>query len=146
MRSKQARPSPLSLPLVPRELHERRRIIANIDEPETGDFDFGVYDKAHPIFGERETIARIKKEIRGLRGEWVRMTARGIRVDENGDEHRYKFTAVTLYRRYDDLFGPGSAYADIIHSVVSRYSEDEISTLDIDLEIIDEPENPEVFL
>jgi hypothetical protein len=128
---------------MPRELHERRRIIANADEPETGDFQFGLYDKAHPVFGDEEVVARIKRELRGLRGEWLTVIAHGIRVDDNGDEHRFRFKRTFLYRRYADMFGPGSAYSDIIHSVVSKYSEDELTTLALDVEIADEENIPD---
>ncbi len=135
-------------PFMPRELQERRRILANVDEPGTGDYDFGFYNKAHPIFGEPETIARIKKELRGLRGEFVTVIASGLREDDNGDEHRYKFKRTILYSRYDDLFGPGSAYADIVHSIVEKYSDNALTTLHLDVELTPEDEIPddEVFL
>lgn len=145
--SKRAR-LPAPLPTLPRELHERRRILANADEPSTGDYDFGFYNKAHPVFGDPDTIKRIKRELRGLRGEWVTVIASGLREDENGDEHRYRFKRTVLYSHYEALFGPGSAYADIVHSIVEKYSDDALTTLHLDIEITPEEDIPddEVFL
>ena len=128
-----------------RERHERRRILANPDEPKTGDYAFGLYDKAHPIKGKPETIKAIKRELRGYRGEWVTMYAYGMREDaETGDEKRFKFKHTFLYRKYSDVFGPGSAYGAIVHAVRDKYSEDALTTFHLDIEFADPADIPEL--
>lgn len=117
-----------------RELGPKRHILANMDEPKAGDYSYGLYDKAHPVHGDPDTIARIKKELRGLRGRDVRVIIRGARIDEDGKARRFTASREITLNRYSDLFGPGSAYGSVMHAVRERHSGDTLVTYEITLE------------
>lgn len=121
-----------------RERKERRFIVANPDEPKTGDFEYSLYDKAHPTHGDPETIAYMKKGLRGLRGERLKMTFNGSHIDEDGTPHRFRIQRTFNYRNYTDVFGPGSAYASAIHAVRDKYSNETLVTYSIAFDILDE--------
>jgi hypothetical protein len=127
---------------VARERHPRRLVLANPDEPKTGDYEFGLYEKAHPHFGDKETVARIKKGLRGLRGEKVRMFLKGSHGD--GEEvQRFRIQRTFNYRRYSDVFGPGSAYASAIHAVKDKYSDQQLVTYSLEFQIVDDDADDE---
>lgn len=111
-----------------------RVILVNPDEPRAGDYSYGLYDKAHPIFGEAETIAYMKQQLRGLRGEEVTMTFKGIRIDDEGTSRRFTVARTFKLRQYSDVFGPGSAYASAIHAVRERHSAETLVTHSITVE------------
>lgn len=118
-------------------MKDRRRIIANPDEPRAGDHGYQLYNKAHPISGNQDTISDMKKQLRGLRGKTVRVTINGAHIDPDTLQPR-RFTAsrVIDYNMYSDMFGPGSAYASALHDVKERYSNDVLVTYSIDIEEI----------
>lgn len=112
-----------------------RVIVVNPDEPRAGDYSYGLYDKAHPVFGEPDTIDYMKKQLRGLRGEDVVMTFKGIRIDDEGNEKRFTVRRAFTMRQYSDVFGPGSAYASAIHAVRERHSDETLVTHTLTVEI-----------
>lgn len=120
---------------MPKEREPNRRIIlANPDEPRAGDYSYGLYDKAHPVFGERETIDYLRKQLRGLRGERVTARFNGARIDEEGNTRRFVVKRTFKLNRYSDLFGPGSAYASAVHAVRDRHSDETLVTHSITIE------------
>ncbi len=117
-------------------------ILVNPDEPRAGDFSYQLYDKLHPIHGNREEIARVKKEFAGLRGERVRLILNGQYIDKDTLEvRRFRLTRTFNYRKFWDAFGPGSAYARAMHAYRNKHSGDgsgdEYTTLSIALEVVD---------
>lgn len=126
-----------------KERHAKRRVLANPDEPRAGDFQYSLYDKAHPVHGDPDTIARLKKELRGLRGEKVTVVFKGAHVDEEGTAHRFRLQRTFNYRQYGDMFGPGSAYADAVHFIRDKYSNEELVTYSFDVEVADDDDENE---
>lgn len=119
------------------EREARRVIKTNPSEGSTGDFTYGFYDRSHPITGDSREIQRVKQELIGLRGERIVVHVRGKRIDaDTGRERRFDVKRELTYNRYTDLFGPGSVYADAIKAVRERYSEDELVTDDITIEVL----------
>jgi len=116
----------------------KRVVLANPDEPNAGEFAYTLYDRAHPLYGERDEIARIKKQLSGLRGEYVTVHLKGKRIDEDGETHYFDLQRSFTYANYRSLFGPGSAYSDIIHFVRDNHSSDEISIKSLTVEVNDE--------
>lgn len=122
----------------------KRRIVANPDEPRTGDHQYQMYDKLHPMHGDPQEIARVKRQLAGLRGEWVKLTFKGARIvdgDEGTEEKRFKLVRTFAYRSYRDVFGPGSAYASIIHFIRNKYSRDTLVTYELDIEIAEDEDS-----
>lgn len=105
---------------------KKRVIIANPDEPRAGDYAYSFYDKTHPVFGQAEDIARMKKEIRGLRGETVTMRFSGRHKAQGEPEKKFTITRVFKLTGYDSVFGPGSAYGSAIHTIRDKYSNDKL--------------------
>lgn len=112
----------------------KRTIIANPDEPNTGDFAYGLYDKAHPVFGDQQTIDYFRGQLKGLRGKEIKTTFRGMRRDEDGTERRFNVTRTFKAKSYNDFFGPGSAYASAMHQVREKYSDEELIILSFEIE------------
>jgi hypothetical protein len=116
----------------------KRVVLTNPDEPRAGDYAFQLYDNAHPINGDPETIARMKAALRGLRGEEVTMVFKGHRVDsDTGETKRFRVTRNFTLNSYSDVFGPGSAYASAAHYVRDKYSSDELLMDSIEIEEYD---------
>jgi hypothetical protein len=117
------------------ERHGRRRIlIANPDEPRAGDYAYQLYDKAHPVFGDPEVIASMRRQLRGLRGETVVMRVKGAHIDEDGTVHRFTARRTFVMNRYSDVFGPGSAYASMVHAVREKHSDEVLVTYAIEID------------
>jgi hypothetical protein len=110
------------------EEHKSRVILANPDEPRAGDYSYGLYDKAHPVFGEPDTIEYFRKQLRGLRGKRVTMTVKGARIDDDGKTRRFNVSRTFTLKTYSNVFGPGSAYASAIHSVRELHSDETLVT------------------
>ncbi len=129
---------PLTLQGRPRQSHQieplakereaKRIILANPDEPRAGDYSYGLYDKAHPVFGEAETIAYMKKQLRGLKGERITVEFKGVRIDDDGESKRFTVKRTGTYRQYSSMFGPGSLYASAMHAVRERHSDETLVT------------------
>lgn len=111
-----------------KEREARRVILANPDEPRAGDYSYGLYDKAHPVFGEADTIAYLKKQLRGLRGERITVEFKGVRINDEGESRRFTVKRTGVYRQYASMFGPGSFYASAMHAVRERYSDETLVT------------------
>lgn len=121
------------------ERKNRRFILANPDEPQAGDYAYGLYEKAHPIRGDAETVSHFKKELAGLRGERVTLFFNGKRIDAETDkEHTFRLQRTFVFRKYADVFGAGSAYASAIHFMRDAHSDDELLIMSIALEIADD--------
>ena len=117
------------------ERQGKRELIVNPDEPRTGDFAFDFYDASHPVFGRPGVVSRLKGELRGLRGEDLKVTVRGRRVDaDTGQERRFQVIRTVHYRNYNDLFGPGSVYGSAIKAVRDRHSDEQLITDSITIE------------
>lgn len=90
-------------------------------------------------------MSRLKKSLSGLRGERVRLVFNGFRQDEEGNKTRFRATRTFNYRKYGDVFGPGSAYASALHWQRDKHSSDQFVTVSIGLEVIeiddDEPDD-----
>lgn len=122
----------------PRKGPNRRRIVINEEERRAGDFAYALYNKVHPHHGDEEIIAKVKRQLKGLRGERLKMTIKGTRVDEHtGDEHRFRITRHVNYANIWHLFGPGSAYASALHAYRDRHSGDELSIQTIDFDVVE---------
>lgn len=119
---------------------DHRFILANPDEPSTGQYAFTLYEQAHPIRGDKNTIAHFKKLLAGLRGERVTLHFNGVVNDpETGErETRFRIQRTFNYRRYSDLFGAGSAYASAVHFVRDKYSDYQLVAMSMSLDIADE--------
>lgn len=118
-----------------REEHGKRRVLlANPDEPAAGDFAYMLYDKAHPIHGDPETINRFRRELRGLRGQEVTLKMRGSRLDDEGNERRFVARRTFTLNRYSDVFGAGSAFASALHDVRERHSDEELTIYEVSIE------------
>lgn len=115
----------------------RRRIVVNPDEPKAGDFAYTLYNKVHPHHGDKEIVAGLKKQLKGLRGERVKVTIRGVREDDDGDEHTFRLQRHVNYRKFWDVFRPGSAYAEAMHAYRDRHSEDMLAVTSVDIEVVD---------
>lgn len=121
---------------------KKRVILANEDEPKTGDYMYGLYDRTHPVFGQKDEIARMRRELRGLGGSRVTLTLNGSRIDEEtGEEKRIRIRRTFTMNTYRDIFGPGSAYASAIHSVREKHSGDVIITHSLTIEETDMEED-----
>lgn len=105
---------------------KRRVVLANPEEPKAGDFAYGFYDRTHPVDGDPEEIARMKRAIRGLLGETVTMRFGGEHIDDDGMSKKFTITRRFKLTNYDSVFGPGSAYASAIHTIRDKYSSDEL--------------------
>lgn len=128
-------PATLTLPTLAKERHPKRRVIlANPDEPRAGDYSYGIYDKAHPVFGDKATVDYFRGQLRGLRGERVTMKVNGVRVDEDGESHRFVIRRTFTLNRYSDVFGPGSAYGSAIHAQREAHSDDTLVTHSLTIE------------
>lgn len=103
-----------------------RRILANPDEPRAGDNVFDFYNKAHPVFGEPETISYLRGQLRGLRGKTITLKISGIRQNEDGDERRFVSTKKLTVNNYSDIFGTGGAFIESARGAVERDSEDKL--------------------
>lgn len=112
----------------------KRRILANPDEPNAGDFAFGLYDKAHPVFGDPWTIGYMRGQLQGLGGKHVKVVLRGRRKSEDGEYHRWTVTRSLTLRNYNDVFGPGSVMASGLHQIRDKYSEDILILDSFDIE------------
>lgn len=112
----------------------RRVIPTNPDEPKAGDYSYGLYDKAHPVFGDPDTVAYFKRELRGLRGEHVTVTFKGVRIDDDGETRRFNVRRTIKYNQYSDMFGPGSAFASATHAIRERHSDETLVTQQIIIE------------
>jgi hypothetical protein len=120
---------------VPKKPTEKRQILANPDEPRAGDYSYGLYDKAHPVYGDPSTINHLKGQLRGLRGKTVTATFSGARIDDDGTKRRFTAKRTFVLNRYTDMFGPGSAYSSAIHDVRDRHSDETLVTYSITIEV-----------
>lgn len=129
---------------MPPDKAPRRFALVNPDEPRSGDFAYGLYEKAHPIRGDAETIAYYKKALKGLRGRRVKLTFNGKRVDpESGKERNFRVQRTFQFRKYSDVFGSGSAYASAIHVIRDAHSDEELAVLSISIEEADDSDDDE---
>lgn len=125
---------------------KKRVILANPDEPRAGDFAFQFYDKAHPTHGDRETVNRLRRELRGLAGEHVTMTFNGKRTDpDTGDRHRFRIRRTFKLENYRSVFGPGSAFASAIHYIRDEHSDEELVIDTFSIEEADDFDEDEEF-
>lgn len=116
----------------------KRRLIVNPNEKKAGDFAYGLYNKVHPFHGDQDLVKQLKRQLKGLRGHRVKITIRGQREDdETGDAHRFSISRHVNYRKFWDVFGPGSAYASALHAYRDKHSEDALSVTHIDIEEVD---------
>jgi len=114
---------------------KKRVVIANEDEPKTGDYAYNFYDNTHPLNGQPEEIARMRRALRGLKGEEVTLTFKGLWKDaETGREHAFKVRRTFQLNTYRDAFGPVSAYASAIRYVRDKHSDDVIAIQSIVIE------------
>ena len=102
---------------------DKRRLIVNPDEPRTGDNGFTVYDDAHTIHGRAEVRDRFRKELKGLRGETITVTVRGIRQDQSGKERNWSARRTIELNRYDDIFGANGVLISALKSQMKRDSD-----------------------
>lgn len=125
-----------------KERKARRHVIANPDEPRAGQYDFSYYKSTHPVTGNRETIKNVKKELRGLRGHRVTMWVNGWHTSTDDPENpvHFRLKRVFNFRKYDDAFGPGSAYHSAIKYIRDQYSDDQLGTTSITFEVADDDE------
>lgn len=121
------------------ERFSKRNILANPDEPATGDYSYGLYDKTHPSFGDVDMIAYMKRQLRGLRGQRVTMVFQGAHIDEFNKIRKFNVKRTFTINRYSDVFGPGSAYASAIHAVRELHSHETLVTYSLTVE----PADPE---
>lgn len=115
----------------------KRVLIVNPDEPRAGDYAYGLYDKAHPNYGDPDTVEHFRKQLAGLRGERVRLVINGQRTTDDGEEKRFRLTRTFNYRNYRDVFGPGSAFASAMHAQRDAHSEDQLVAFSVALEVLD---------
>jgi len=114
---------------------EKRRIIINEDDPQTGDFGFTVYDDAHPKTGKEGVIERYKKSLTGLRGHEVTVTVRGVRVDpESARETRWSAKRSLVLNSYSDLFGANGVLISALKSQMKRDSDSELDVTSITID------------
>jgi hypothetical protein len=143
--SKQA-PVPRAFPPeMPRERKERVFINPNPDEDSgAGDYQYGFYDKAHPVFGLSEIVKEIKSSLRGLRGEWIRMyvhaSAKPADATDEEEARQFRLQRTFLYRNYTDVFGPGSAFASVVHWFRENHSDEVLAVHELEFEMVDEEE------
>lgn len=116
---------------------KKRVILANPEEPRAGDYSYGLYDKAHPIYGDPETVKRIRGELRGLRGETVTMTFTGAHIDDSGKARKFRVQRTFQLNSYSDVMGPGSAYASAVKYIRDKHSEETLVTYGITVETAD---------
>ncbi len=112
---------------------DRRRIVVNPDEPRTGDFAYQFYDKAHPHFGDKSTINRIRSQLRGLRGRRVKVVVHAGFAEEEGTETPRVFQRTITLNRYGDIFGPGGAYSEMMHELRNEHSEAGLYAYSVDV-------------
>ena len=112
----------------------KRIILANPTEPRAGDYAYGLYDKAHPVTGDPETIQRLRSSLRGLRGQDVTVTFNGAHIDSGGKIHRFRIKRSLTLNAYSDIFGPGSAYASAVKTVRDKHSDELLVTYGITVE------------
>lgn len=105
---------------------KKRVVLMNPDEPRAGDYAYQLYDHTHPLNGEPETVSRMRKALKGLRGEEVTLTFNGQHISEDGEKRRFSIKRTFTLNRYADVFGPGSAFASAIHYVRDKHSGDEL--------------------
>jgi hypothetical protein len=114
---------------------KRVEILANPDEPTTGDYMYGLYDKTHPLNGLKDEISRMRGALRGFGGKEVKLTVRGSRIDEEtGTEKRFKYSEKFQLNNYRDVFGPGGAYSAVLRNVRQKGSDDVIVTHELIIE------------
>lgn len=121
-----------------KEREAKRLILANLDEPRAGQYEFSLYKQAHPVSGKPDVIARMKKELAGLRGHRVVMHFNGAHVDAEKETKHFRLKRVFNYRNYNDLFGAGGAYGSAIRYIRDAYSDETLITYSISIEIADE--------
>lgn len=113
-----------------------RKILANTDEPTTGDYAYQFYNHTHPINGNEATIAYARGQLRGLGGKDVTLKIRGMRIDDDGTERRFTATRTFQLKSYSDVFGPGSAFGSVLHAVRERHSDEELVIFSLTFETV----------
>jgi hypothetical protein len=115
---------------------KKRRIIANPDDPATGEYTFGYYRQTRPRVGEADDIARARKELRGLSGKTVRITVHGQRYNANdpNDVRPTKNVARAVIHRYGDVFGADGVLLQMFKRQVEANSDDVYIVNYIDIE------------
>lgn len=118
---------------------KKRRIIANPDDPATGEYSFNFYSYTRPRVGSQRDIDRVRSQLRGLSGKEIRVTAIGQRFDaDNPRNVRTTRNSTTLtMHRYGDLFGPDGALLGLFKRQVEADSSDVYVVQYIDIEELD---------
>jgi hypothetical protein len=119
------------------EERKKRVVIVNEDEPKAGNYAYKFYDNTHPIRGDAEEIARMRKSLRGLRGEEVTMVFKGQHIDSKNNKKRFTVRRTFTLNSYSDAFGPGSAYASAIHYIRDKHSDDQLNVMNFSIEEAD---------
>lgn len=127
------------------ERRQRQTFKANDDEPEAGDFAYALYDKAHPVNGEHETIEEWHGRLKRYYGKKIRITVNGFRAnpDDEEDRHRIFIRRVGVVRGYADVFGPGSLFARALRVVRNIASQAELVVSSVTFELADESDEDE---
>jgi len=113
---------------------DKRVIIANPDEPKTGDFGFQFYHDARPIDGDDDTKRRAAKALRGLRGKEITVTVRGQRISESGKKREWVSRRTVEFNTYSDVFGSGGAYHSALKGQMKKNSSWSLVTMSITVE------------
>lgn len=119
---------------------------ANPDEVAAGDFAYQLYDNAHPLHGDPDTIALWDERLREFYGSWVRVTLNGYRTDPaTGGRHRIFIRRLVLAEGYSSVFGPGGVYGKMCKVVRNRGSEDELVTTSLTVELAEDGDDDGEF-
>lgn len=105
-------------------------IVVNEEDPNTGDFLYSFYDSTRPTLGDDAEIKRMKTALRGLSGKNLRVTFRGVRIDDEdraqGKERGWRVSHTIRFRKYGDIFGKDGVLSDAMHKIRAAGSGDEL--------------------
>lgn len=83
---------------------DKRIILANPDEPRTGQNGFDLYDQIRPGFTrDAETMRYFQKQLRGLRGHTVTMNVDGERKTGKSRTRNWHASRRFVFDEWDDL-------------------------------------------
>lgn len=109
------------------------------EDSDSGDFAYQLYDNAHPLHGDTDTIARWHNRLKPLYGSRLRLTLNGYTTDPaTGKRTRTYIRRVGFVAGYGDVFGPGALYSKAIKTVRNRHSVDELVVTSVTVELADD--------
>lgn len=83
---------------------DKREILANPEQPRTGQNGFDLYDQIRPGFTrDAETMKYFRQQLKGLRGQSVTLTVEGERQRGSGAKRGWRASRRFVFDEFDDF-------------------------------------------